>query len=234
MKKYQIIILAFVIAVLLFFITNKTLLYDKYELNDVTIDIPRFSYLANENTGSLKLISVRNYNSLDNDINTILDGYDSCYDESVFYDSKNDISITKYKINKNSFFNEITIKYDKGNLCATEYVLDDDYLVMFDNIKVIDSYIYKNNKKKEFNKLINLVLDINLFNRVTKNEVSNYDDGYKIEVNYTYEEKGYSMMVYNSDRYLVVEIVDNNDAHRYAYYNGVNSSFLENYYKGKK
>ena len=45
----------------------------------------------------------------------------TCYHESVSYSKKKNISITNIDIKKYFIFYKITLKYEEGNLCASEY-----------------------------------------------------------------------------------------------------------------
>lgn len=53
--------------------------------------------------------------------------------ESVAYNEEHDISITSFNIKKYFIFYIITLKYEKGNLCDTEYLLEENYIENFIN-----------------------------------------------------------------------------------------------------
>ena len=55
----------------------------------------------------------------------------SCYNESYFYNEKRDVSIYDFEFKKILFFHAIILKYEKGNVCDTEYVLEEDYINNF-------------------------------------------------------------------------------------------------------
>ena len=63
----------------------------------------------------------------------------SCYDESYFYDEKRDISIYDFDFNKFMFFHVDVMKYEIGNVCDTEYLLEESYIDNFLNNAVIMS-----------------------------------------------------------------------------------------------
>jgi len=51
----------------------------------------------------------------------------TCYHESVSYLKEKDISIKKYNIKKFLIFYLFSLEYEKGNLCDTEYLLEESY-----------------------------------------------------------------------------------------------------------
>lgn len=63
---------------------------------------------------------------------TLFDG-DSCYDESYYYNETRDISIYNFQVEKFWFFYKITFEYKEGNLCAKEYLLEEEYINNFIN-----------------------------------------------------------------------------------------------------
>jgi len=63
---------------------------------------------------------------------------DTCYDESVSYLERKDISVTGWEIKRVPFgFFMVTSKYEEGNLCDYEYVLEEEYITNFlENAKI--------------------------------------------------------------------------------------------------
>lgn len=57
----------------------------------------------------------------------------TCYHESVSYDKKRNISITNFNIKKYFIFYLFTLEYEKGNLCDTEWQLEEKYIENFIN-----------------------------------------------------------------------------------------------------
>jgi len=51
-----------------------------------------------------------------------------CYDENYFYNEKRNISVHNFGFNKILFFHIITLEYEQGNVCDTEYLLKEDYI----------------------------------------------------------------------------------------------------------
>lgn len=68
--------------------------------------------------------------SYNDDVSKYDDYY--CYDESVAYNKQKDISITGWDSKKVPFgFYMITLEYEEGNKCDTEYVLEEAYIDHF-------------------------------------------------------------------------------------------------------
>lgn len=61
-----------------------------------------------------------------------------CYNESVAYNAERDISITSFKIEKHFIFYLITLDYENGNLCDSEYILEEEYINNFINNAIIE------------------------------------------------------------------------------------------------
>ena len=51
-----------------------------------------------------------------------------CYDESYYYNEKHKISIYNFNHKKFLFLNFYSFDYKKGNVCETEYQLEEDYI----------------------------------------------------------------------------------------------------------
>lgn len=54
-----------------------------------------------------------------------------CYDESYYYNRKHDISIYNYKHQRFLFINFYSFDYKEGNVCKTEYQLEESYIKDF-------------------------------------------------------------------------------------------------------
>ena len=54
-----------------------------------------------------------------------------CYNESYSYNKKRDISITGWEYKNFLFFKWLKISYKTGNLCDTEYLLEESYITHF-------------------------------------------------------------------------------------------------------
>ena len=51
-----------------------------------------------------------------------------CYNESYYYNEKHNISLQGFDYKKILFFNIYSFKYKKGNVCETEYLLEETYI----------------------------------------------------------------------------------------------------------
>ena len=64
----------------------------------------------------------------------------TCYHESVSYNQKEDISITSFGIKKHFIFYFFNLEYEKGNLCDTEWQLEEEYIKNFiNNAEIIEN-----------------------------------------------------------------------------------------------
>ena len=54
-----------------------------------------------------------------------------CYDESYSYNKKRNISISSWDYDGFLFFKWFKVKYKKGNVCKTEFILDESYIKNF-------------------------------------------------------------------------------------------------------
>ena len=61
-----------------------------------------------------------------------------CYTESYFYNRKHDISLTNFQHKKFLFFNFYSFDYKEGNVCKTEYQLEESYIEDFINYATIN------------------------------------------------------------------------------------------------
>jgi len=64
----------------------------------------------------------------------------TCYNESVSYNEKKDISITNFDIKKYFIFYIFTLEYEEGNLCDTEWQVEEEYITNFiENAEIIEN-----------------------------------------------------------------------------------------------
>ncbi len=54
-----------------------------------------------------------------------------CYDESYFYNAKHNVSIYNYKHKQFLFIHFYSFDYKEGNVCETEYQLEEEYINNF-------------------------------------------------------------------------------------------------------
>ena len=73
-----------------------------------------------------------------------------CYDESYSYNKKRNISIMKWEYNNFLFFRWFKIKYKMGNICDSEFLLDESYITRF----LTDAVIIQNDDNVDLTSLI--------------------------------------------------------------------------------
>ena len=73
-----------------------------------------------------------------------------CYDESYSYNKKRDISIYNWELKARGFFKYFILEYKKGNVCETEYVLEEEYI----NRVIKEAKIIENKDGIKLSKLI--------------------------------------------------------------------------------
>ena len=105
---------------------------------------------------------------------------DMCYHESVSYIKSKDISINKINIEKKFIFYLFTLEYVNGNLCDTEYLLEESYIENFIN----NAEITYNSHNLDIEKLIEGKTAIVSNARYTDN---NYDSFIEFKLDNKYE-----------------------------------------------
>lgn len=215
MKKIIIIILLFLIIVFIFLFKNETFNKKMY-LNKVVI--PKYSYLIKKSkilhengnkywSNSIELLSLKNQKDLETFRNNFIENLKSCYDESYFYDAKNDITYSMYDITDNTIVNNIKINFIYGNICENEYVLNEDWLEV---LKISTIMHYNFNYDLLITKLENST-------RIETKEILPFDDTYQITcLNKKY---GYTIYVTEfSENVIGIILSDANDMKKYALY----------------
>lgn len=118
-----------------------------------------------------------------------------CYHESVSYYEKKDISIKKIDYKKYFIFYLFTLEYEKGNLCNTEYLLEEEYIYNFiNNAEIID-----NENNIDIKKLIEGKTAIIGNKRYLGND-------YEAYINYKLDNKEEVMYIFYVDDLLVIQV----------------------------
>lgn len=104
---------------------------------------------------------------------------ETCYDESYSYNKKRDISITNWEYKKILFFKWFKVSYKEGNVCATEYLLEESYIKYF----LENAQIKENEDKIDLSKLIEGKQAIVANKRYPWNDNHSYI-GYVLDGNY--------------------------------------------------
>ena len=123
-----------------------------------------------------------------------------CYDESYAYNKKRNITLKKYEYKNFLFFKYLKAKYVEGNLCETEYILEQSYIQDF-----IENAIILENKDN-----VNIEELIRNKTPIIKNKRYSLSEDYKY-IEYNLNKKNMSMYIYESDDKLLVIQVNIND-----------------------
>lgn len=131
-----------------------------------------------------------------------------CYDESYSYNEKRDISITNWEYKKVLFFKWFKINYKKGNVCATEYLLEENYINYFlDNAEIIE-----NPDKIDLSKTIEGKEAIIANKRYPWNDNNSY-------ISYILDGKYMEMYIYTSeDGLIVIQVGSSDEGAKYIAY----------------
>ena len=119
-----------------------------------------------------------------------------CYDESYSYNKKRNISISRWDYNGFLFFKWFKIKYVKGNVCETEFVLEESYIEHFLKSAIID-------EESDNVNLANLIKDKEA---IIANKRYPWSDNHKW-IGYTLDGKYQDMFVYyNEEGLLIIQV----------------------------
>lgn len=119
----------------------------------------------------------------------------TCYHESVSYNKKKNISITDIDIKKYFIFYKITLKYEKGNLCESEYLLEEDYIKRFIN----EAEIISNPNNIDLKDLI----------KDKEAVVGNkryFGNNYESYIEYKLDDKYETMYVFYEENLLIIQV----------------------------
>lgn len=119
----------------------------------------------------------------------------TCYDDGMSYYKKKDITIKEIDIEKKLFFYVLTIKYVNGNLCDSEFILEESYIENFiENAKIISN---ENNID-----LNNLIKDKQVIIKNKRYSGNNYDTF----IEYKLQGKEEIMYIFYVDGLLVIQV----------------------------
>lgn len=156
------------------------------------IPIPRFVYkLSNVNRANAvqnnHFITLVGKGDLENAKNNYLNKLNKCYG-IYYYDSSNEITITKYKIVDSGMYRQMDINYDYTDYCSDRYVLSDTWFDDYAMIGKIDDLNIKTTN------LVNLVDTLKKSKRVINPVVSpNYKSEYAVSFSYSQKSVRYYM-----------------------------------------
>ena len=131
-----------------------------------------------------------------------------CYDESYSYNKKRDISISNWEYNSFLFFKWFKISYKKGNVCDTEYLLEESYIEDF----LENAQIQSNEDKVDLAKLIEGKEAIVANKRYPWDDSSSY-------ISYILDGKYMDMYIYtNEDGLIVIQVGLSDEGPKYIAY----------------
>ena len=119
----------------------------------------------------------------------------TCYDDGMSYYEKKDITIKQIEIEKKLFFYIFTIKYEKGNLCEVEYILEESYIENF----IEKAEIISNENNIDLSNLIKNKKAIIKNKRYSGNDYDTF-------IEYKLNGKEQIMYIFNVDGLIVIQI----------------------------
>ena len=111
-----------------------------------------------------------------------------CFDESYSYNESRDISIYSWEVKEFLFFRAFILEYKEGNVCNSEYVLEESYIKHF----LKDAEIKENIKQIDIEKIIEGKTAI-----VGNHKYSGND--YETSISYVLDEKHEVLFVFYVD-----------------------------------
>jgi len=224
MKKKIIIAITTVLTCLVLFLINVLVsnyfLKDYYTNDGVSIKLPRYSYGFIKTTNDLSypreccntniiFKSLRSKTYLDDFIRNYIEYLPSCYDESYFYDTKYNVTYSKYTVLNKGLYNELSVSFQKGNACLNVYTLDDKWIDIVNDSKITES---------TFNYKL-LLSTLEQSSRLSFNERIVFDETNKYQVSGIYQKYGYTLYfnAYSSN-VIGVTRIDAGETSKYALY----------------
>lgn len=118
-----------------------------------------------------------------------------CFSESFSYNKKRNISINKWRLKKFLVFKVFILDYEDGNICDSEYLLEESYIKNFlDNAK-----IEYNDSNINLSKLI-------YGKKAIVSNTRYYTEDEKYYIGYTLNDKYEDMYVFYVDNLLVIQV----------------------------
>lgn len=220
MKKYLIITIAVIVLIIIIMTTNNFFNNSYHVSNDLQVYIPTYSYDMKESKNifnypanccdsKLVLKNIRSKAYLDKFISDYIEYLPSCYDESYFYDAKNNVTYNQYIVKSSGMTREINITFQKGNYCENEYVLDDNWINITDASNVTSATF-------DYQKLLEILTNAK---RLAFNSRIPYNEQNSYSIDYVYNKIWFVLRFNVYDKSIIgVTRVDANDASKYAIY----------------
>ena len=130
-----------------------------------------------------------------------------CYHESITYYKKRDISIKKFNIKKYFIFYLYILEYEKGNLCKTEWQLEEEHITNFINNAEI--------KDNEHNISIkDLIKD----KTPVVSNIRYLGNDYEISISYKLDNKYEEMYIFYKDDLLIIQVGNPDETTKFIAY----------------
>lgn len=130
-----------------------------------------------------------------------------CYDESYFYNQKHNISLKNYEHKQFLFIHFYSFDYVEGNVCETEYQLEEQYIKDF----IERAQITYNSHNINIKNLINGKTAIVGNSKYTGND-------YNQIIEYTLDGKEQIMYIFNKYELLVIQVGHSDEGTKYIAY----------------
>ena len=131
----------------------------------------------------------------------------TCYHESISYNKKKDISITDIDIKKYFIFYVYNLEYKDGNLCDTEYLLEESYIKDF----IDNAIITYNSHDIDIKSLIKGKTAIVSNTRYLGND-------YSVSITYKLNGKEEEMYVFYDDDLLIIQVGSPDESTKFIAY----------------
>ena len=131
----------------------------------------------------------------------------TCYDDGYSYNEDRDISVSKINIKKLLFFHIITLEYQKGNICDTEFYLEESYITNF----IENAIIKYNDKNIDIKELIKDKKAVTANKRYSGND-------YNTSIEYILNDKEQIMYIFYVDELLVIQIGHSDEGPKFIAY----------------
>lgn len=119
----------------------------------------------------------------------------TCYDDGMSYYKEKDITIKNINVEKKFIYYLITLEYADGNLCASEFMMEEDYIDKF----LSSAEILSNEKNIDVKNLIEGKTPI------LKNKRYNGND-YETFIEYKLDGRYETMYIFNKDDLLIIQV----------------------------
>lgn len=131
---------------------------------------------------------------------------ESCYDDGLFYNKKYNVTFTDIEFKKYWFIYIYNLKYEHGNLCDYEFIIEESYIINF----IENAEIIENSNNINLKKLIEGKKAIIENKRYTGN---NYDN----VIYYKLDDKYNQISTFYYEELLIIQVGDGDEAKFIAY-----------------